>query len=94
MSERRRQGPVERGTRAEIKALGGVQRAPGLAAQAIEAAQAIDETSSARDKATLLNALRATVLAFREVQPSEPEVDALDQLAGRRAARRAAAAGQ
>lgn len=86
-------GPVERGVRKELRDLRAAEVAPGLAAQAVDAARAIDGTVSARDKAPLHNALMRVLGMVRAVESPSVEVDALDEFTARRAARGAAAEG-
>lgn len=66
---------------------------PGLRASALRLAAAMDESESVRDLPALARELRATLQQIAESGQDESEADGVDDLAARREARRAAAAG-
>lgn len=90
------QGTVERAVRAELRALGSAQVAPGLAAAAINLAQHQDAADSPAAAATAARELRWLMKELRRLTPpialpDDAVVQISDQRAKRRAEQRAAA---
>ncbi|TFV83148.1 hypothetical protein [Blastococcus sp. CT_GayMR16] len=83
----KRQGPVERRVRAELRAAGWSATLAGplgtIGMQAIDMAQTQDWTESAREKSTLNRELRMTMVAFREALAAKAPAkgDAVDDAA-------------
>lgn len=84
---KRKLGPVEAAVAADVDGRG----SESLRQAALAVARAMDETTAARDMASLSKELRAT-LAEIDSQTEEPTADGVDDLAAKRDARRAAAA--
>jgi hypothetical protein len=84
---------VEDATRAELEALNVADIAPGLAETALKLARWLDAAEAPTSAAVVARDLRATLLELRKVAPRAKEGDALDEIAARRAERRARAAG-
>ena len=76
-------------TNDEITALGVVDAAPGMSALALTLAEALDRCEAPTSAAVVARELRATLLELRKIAPPAEEGDALDELAKRRAERRA-----
>lgn len=75
------------GVFADIQALPAALRSTGLSAQALVLAERLDE-AGARDSAAIARELRATLAELRDLSKAAPrEVDPLDDLGKRRAAR-------
>ncbi|GIH91953.1 hypothetical protein Psi01_25830 [Planobispora siamensis] len=84
-------GPVESQTRADIEALGPLTRVqPSLAETAYTLARALDE-GAGLSTAAIARELRSVLTEIAKVVPESRE-DTVDDLAARRAARRATAA--
>lgn len=77
--------------RAEVENLNVMTAAPGLAALAIQLAEAIDETDAASSMAQAARELRAVLADLRKLAPVEAKGDVVHDIAERRAKRRAAA---
>ncbi|WP_234313689.1 hypothetical protein [Streptomyces sp. NBRC 109706] len=76
-------------TNDEITALGVADSAPGLVAVALSLAEQLDRCEAPTSAAVVARELRATLLELRKLAPPAEEGDALDELAKRRAERRA-----
>lgn len=94
-TERRPQGRVERGVRADLRRLGLAPSGSGLAALAVELAQQVDQSSGdpevgASGSAALARELRQLMSALigKAGSPGQTERDSVDELQRRRAARR------
>jgi len=85
-----RDGPVERATRAELRALKVSVQTSILAASAVALARQIDATPGAVAAAAASLQLRLTRAELIEEAERRPERDVIDDLNARRAARRAA----
>jgi hypothetical protein len=83
-------GPVERATRAELRALGISVQTSILAANAVALARHIDSCRGAVAAAAASAQLRATRAELAAEAANAPERDVIDDLNARRAARRAA----
>jgi hypothetical protein len=88
MAEKRRKGRIEQAT---WRDLAPEQRISPLGAVALALAAHMDSLLiSGRDAAAVAKELRATLLEIRREAPAEEKGDAVDDLAGRRQARRSA----
>ena len=76
--------------RAEIEQLGVAAVSPGMAAVAIDLAEALDSTDAPTSKAVVARELGAVMKALRSNAPIGEEGDVVDDLAARRAERRGA----
>lgn len=90
MSERRQQGPVERATRAELRAMKVSVQTSILAASAVSLARQIDGSRGAVAAAAASFQLRQTRAELIADAEKRPERDAIDDINARRAAKRAA----
>jgi hypothetical protein len=89
MSERKSTGPVERATRAELRALKISVQESMLAANAVALAQQIDASRGAVAAAAASLQLRQTRAELIAEAEKRPERDVIDDLNTRRAAKRA-----
>lgn len=89
-------GRNEKAVREDLRVLGGTKTSPALFALAVSLALVLDDTTSARDIATVTKELRATLAEMRALAHGQPgEASTSDDLAKRRADRIARlAAGQ
>lgn len=88
MTERRKQGSVEKATRAELRALKMSVTRRGNAALAVSLAKQIDTARGAVAAAAAAAQLRGILEALAaEAESLRPERDALDELRERRSAR-------
>ncbi|WP_202551657.1 hypothetical protein [Streptomyces sp. SID8352] len=76
---------------AELDALHADETSPGMAAVALDLANAIDSTNVPGAKAQAAHQLRAIIADLRRLAPVEAKGDAVDDIAEQRAKRRAAA---
>lgn len=90
MSERHKPGPVERATRAELRALKISVQTSILAANAVSLARQIDRSPGAVAAAAASLQLRQTRADLIAEAEKQPERDVIDDLNTRRAAKRAA----
>lgn len=90
MSERHRPGPVERATRAELRALKISVQTSILAANAVSLAQQIDGSRGAVAAAAASLQLRQTRAELLAEAAEKPEEDLIDELNARRATKHAA----
>jgi hypothetical protein len=90
MTERRRQGPVEKAVRCELRSLKVSVQADGSAALAVSLAHQIDTARGAVAAAAAAGQLRALLTDLRQAAAKRPERDVIDDLNARRAAKRAA----
>jgi hypothetical protein len=87
---RQKLGPVEAGVAKDLKALPADLRGSGLAASALALARELDTAeNSATSKAMCARALAESLEKLRALAPPKQEADKLDELARRRARRRA-----
>ena len=89
MTERKKAGPVERATRAELRALKISVQTSILAANAVSLAQQIDGSRGAVAAAAASLQLRQTRAELLAEAASRPERDLIDDLNDRRAQRAA-----
>lgn len=82
-------GPVEAATRRDISDLPKRLQESGMAATALTLARRLDE-AGLRDSPPLARELRTVLVALQAQAPKKSEGDDLDELARRRAERRAA----
>lgn len=75
----------------ELSDLHAEETSPGMAAVALDLAQAIDGTDVAGIKAKTAHELRSIMSDLRKLAPVESKGDAVDDIAEQRAKRRAAA---
>lgn len=90
MSEREPQGPVERATRAELRALRVSVQSSILAASAVALARQIDRSKGAVAAAAAALQLRQTRADLVAEAAEKPEADVIDELNTRRAAKHVA----
>jgi hypothetical protein len=90
MTERHKPGPVERATRAELRALKVSVQASILAASAVSLARQIDRSPGAVAAAAASLQLRQTRADLISEARERPERDVIDDLNARRAAKHAA----
>jgi hypothetical protein len=90
MSERQAPGPVERATRAELRALKISVQTSILAANAVALAKQIDGSRGAVAAAAASLQLRQTRAELVAEAEKRPERDIIDELNAKRAKRRAA----
>jgi ribosomal protein L7/L12 len=76
--------------RAEIEQLGVEAVAPGMAAVAMELAEAFEDAEAPTSKAVVARELSAVMKVLRSIAPVGEEGDVVDDLATRRAERRGA----
>jgi hypothetical protein len=89
-SSAKRAGPVERATRAELRALKASVQTSILAANAVALARQIDESRGAVAAAAASLQLRQTRADLIAEAEKRPERDIIDEVNARRATRRAA----
>lgn len=87
MSERKSMGPVERATRAELRALKVSVQESMLAANAVALARQIDGSRGAVAAAAASLQLRQTRAELVTEAEKRPEVDVIDEINARRAKR-------
>lgn len=90
---KRQLGPVESAVERDLGALPEGLAGSALAATALALAREIDGDNSATSKSMCANSLTAALERLRALAPPEREADGVDEIARRRAARRAAAQG-
>jgi hypothetical protein len=90
MSERHKPGPVERATRAELRALNISVQTSILAASAVSLARQIDSSRGAVAAAAASLQLRQTRADLIAEAEKQPERDVIDDINARRAAKLAA----
>jgi hypothetical protein len=75
----------------EIEQLGAIATAPGLAALALQLAEAVDATDAATSMAQAARELRAVLADLRKLAPVGEEGDAVNDIARQREKRRSEA---
>jgi hypothetical protein len=89
MAERRKQGPVEKAIRSELRSLKVSVQTDGSAALAVSLARQIDGARGAVAAAAAAGQLRALLGDLRQAAAAQPERDVIDDLNARRAQRAA-----
>ena len=90
MAQQQPQGPVERATRAELRALGASVQVNSMAATAVALARQIDSAKGGMSAAAVAAQLRLIVADVAK-SAVRPEKDAIDELNARRAVKRTTA---
>lgn len=90
MAAKRRQGPVETATRAELRRMGVKTTENGLAAAAVALAKQLDMADGPAAAAAAGRELRSALVELRKQVPAQQQRDVVDELSARRAVRKRA----